>query len=210
MKNRGVLFLVLTALASCAARPPAPSQEIFDESDASTLLVVAKPIVFARERSDVAAHARDYATLVAVEIDISGDYGDYLLLYRWSTVDRRMLPPPDPAGGAMRIVADGRVFNFTPVDRLPVNFAQRRELHMPKHDDVIPRGYKVDAETLRFLATSQELTLRMPQEPLDLPFRLFEDGRRALLEFLKPVFAPPPAGGSRPDGGPPDGSASPR
>jgi hypothetical protein len=194
MKIRAVLLLVLTGLASCASRPPQASQEIFDESDASTLLVTAKPIVFARERSDLAAYARDYATLVAVEIDISGDYSDYLLVYRWSTVDRRMLPPPDPAGGALRIVADGRVFNFNPIDKLPVNFAQRRELHIPKHDDVVPRGYKVDAETLHFIATSQELSLRMPQEPFDTPFKLFEDGRRALLEFLKPAFAPASSG----------------
>jgi hypothetical protein len=200
MKIREVLLLVLvlTASASCASRPPAASQEIFDESDASTLLVVAKPMVFARERSDLAAHARDYATVVAVEIDISGDYSDYLLVYRWSTVDRRMLPPPDPAGGALRIVADGRVFDFKPVDRLPVNFAQRRELHMPKHDDVLPRGYKLDAETLRFIANSEDLNLRMPQEPLDAPFQLFEDGRRALLEFLKPAFAAPTNGAAPP------------
>jgi hypothetical protein len=194
MKTRAVLLLVLTALASCASRPPTASQEIFDESDASTLLVTAKPIVFARERSDLAAYARDYATVVAVEIDISGDYSDYLLVYRWSTVDRRMLPPPDPAGGALRIIADGRVFDFRPIDKLPVNFAQRRELHIPKHDDVVPRGYKVDAEILHFIATSQDLTLRMPQEPFDASFKLFEDGRRALLEFLKPAFAPTSSG----------------
>lgn len=199
MKIRAVLLLVLTALASCASRPPAASEEIFDEADASTLLVTAKPIVFARERSDLAAYARDYATVVAVEIDISGEYSDFLLVYRWSTVDRRMLPPLDPNQGALRIVADGRVFNFNPVDKLPVNFAQRRELHMPKHDDVVPRGYKVDAETLHFIATSEELTVRMPQEPYDAPFKLFEDGRRALLEFLKPAFAPSSSGASRPN-----------
>jgi hypothetical protein len=189
MKIRSVLLMVLTALASCASRPPAASQEIFNESDASTLLVAAKPMVFARERSDLAAHARDYATVVAVEIDVSGDYSDYLLVYRWSTADRRMLPPPDAAGGALRIVADGRVFDFKPNDKLPVNFAQRRELHIPKRDDVVPRGYKVNAEILHFIATSEDLTLRMPQEPFDVPFKLFEDGRRALLEFLKPAFA---------------------
>src|SRR5260370_26883984 len=123
MKIRAVLLMVLTALASCASRPPAASQEIFDESDASTLLVAARPIVFARERSDLAAHARDYATVVAVEVDISGDYSDFLLVYRWSTVDRPMLPPPHPAGGAMRLVADGRLFDSIPLDRLPVNSA---------------------------------------------------------------------------------------
>jgi hypothetical protein len=69
---------------------------------------------------------------------------------------------------------------------------------MPKHDDVVPRGYKVNAETLHFIATSEDLSLRMPQDPLDVPFNLFEDGRGALLEFLKPAFAPPPSSAPSP------------
>ncbi|MDB6083739.1 MAG: hypothetical protein JWN43_1620 [Gammaproteobacteria bacterium] len=190
MVIRAVLILALAVLAACASRPPAASQEIFDEQSASTLLVVATPIVLARERSDVAAHARDYATMVAVEIDISGEYVEYLLLYRWSTVDRRMSPPPDPNAGALRIFADGRTIDLKPMDRLPVNFAQRRELHMPKHDDVIPRGYKVDVALLKFLASSHQLSVRMPQETLDTPFTLWEDGRGALTQFLKRAGAP--------------------
>jgi len=96
-------------------------------------------------------------------------------------VDRRHAAAARPAGGALRIVADGRVFNFNPVDKLPVNFAQRRELHMPKHDDVVPAATRSDPRKnpLHFLAISQDLTLRMPKEPFDTPFTLFEDGRRA-------------------------------
>lgn len=186
-----ILALALTTLASCVIRPRATrSDEIFDEENASTLLVAAKPLVFARQRSDLAAYARDYATLVAVEIDRSGEYSQFLLLYRWSTVDRRMLPPPDPDAGALRILADGRPIDLKPLDRLPVNFAQRRELHVPKHDDVIPRGYKIDPATLHFIANSRELSVRMPQEPLDTPFTLYEDGRNALLQFLQRAVAP--------------------
>ena len=99
----------LTALSACAGlsarasdHKPRDSGEIFDEQSGNTLLVVPKPLVFARERTDVAAHERDYATLVAVEIDQSGKYNDYFLLYRWSTVDRRMSPPPDPQEGELR------------------------------------------------------------------------------------------------------------
>ena len=102
MHIRVALLLALTALASCTTQPPhrptskakSNSTEIFDEQSGSTLSVVAKPLVFARARSDVAAFARDYATLVAVEDDRSGTYTQYLLLYRWSTVDRRMSPLP--------------------------------------------------------------------------------------------------------------------
>lgn len=190
MNIRVALILALTALPSCAARPPARSPELFDEQSASTLLVVARPCVFARERSDVAAHARDYATLVAVEEDRSGEYNQYLLLYRWSTVDRRMSPPPGPEAGEMRILADGRPIDLTPLDRLPVSLKQRRALHVPDHGDAVPRAYRVDSSMLRYIAASRELTLRMPQEPLDTPFTVWEDGRGALMQFLQGAAAP--------------------
>ena len=190
MNIRLALILVLTALPSCAAQPRAPSQEIFDEETASTLLVVSKPMVFARERSDVAAHSRDYATLVAVEDDRSGQYTQYLLLYRWSTVDRRMLPPPDPDAGQLLILADGRTIDLKPLERPPTSLAHARALHVPEHGDVVYRAYRVDSAMLRFIAASHELFVRMPQEPLDTPFALWEDGRSALARFLQGAAAP--------------------
>jgi hypothetical protein len=182
----------LTALSACAGlsarasdHKPRDSGEIFDEQSGNTLLVVPKPLVFARERTDVAAHERDYATLVAVEIDQSGKYNDYLLLYRWSTVDRRMSPPPDPQEGELRILADGRAIDLKPLDNVPVGLSRRRELHMPEHGYVVAHAYPIDVATLRFIAVSREIVVRMPQESLDAPFTIWEDGRSALGRFLE-------------------------
>jgi hypothetical protein len=191
MNMRLALLLVLTALTSCTTGPSrASSAEIFDEQTGSTLLVVAKPLVFARERSDVAAHSRDYATLVAVENDRSGEYVQYLLLYRWSTVDRRMSPPPGADEGELRILADGRTIELKPLERPPTSLAQRRALHVPEHGDIVYTSYRVDAATLHFIAASREISVRMPQEQLDTPFTLWEDGRGALAQFLERA-APP-------------------
>lgn len=195
MNIRLGLLLLLTALASCTTRPleastDKPSAEIFDEQTGSTLLAVSKPIVFARERSDVAAHARDYATLVAVENDRSGEYTQYLLLYRWSTVDRRMSPPPGADEGELKILADGRTIDLKPLERPPTSLAQRRALHVPEHSDIVYQSYRVDSATLHFIAASREISVRMPQEQLDTPFTLWEDGRAALAQFLERA-APP-------------------
>lgn len=191
MNMRLALLLVLTALTSCTTRPSrASSAEIFDEQTGSTLLVVSKPLVFARDRSDVAAHSRDYATLVAVENDRSGEYVQYLLLYRWSTVDRRMSPPPGADEGELRILADGRTIELKPLERPPTSLAQRRALHVPEHGDIVYRSYRVDSATLHFIAASREISVRMPQEQLDTPFTLWEDGRGALAQFLERA-APP-------------------
>lgn len=190
MNIRTAPLLALLALASCTAQTHSGSQEIFDEQSASTLLVVGKPLVFARERSDVAAHARDYVTLVAVEEDRSGNYNQYLLQYRWSTVDRRMSQPPGPDAGAMHLLVDGRPLDLSPLASMPIGVTQRRSFHVPAHSDAVPRAYRVDTATLRFIADSRELSLRLPHETLDMPFTLWDDGRAALHQFLQGTVAP--------------------
>jgi hypothetical protein len=194
MHMRVALVMALTALASCTTQPPhrpvSKSTEIFDEQTGSTLLVVSKPLVFARDRSDVAAHSRDYATLVAVEDDRSGEYTQFLLLYRWSTVDRRMSPPPGPDEGELKMLADGRTIDLKPLERPPTSLEQRQALHVPDHGDIVYRAYRVDSATLHYIADSRDLSVRMPQESLDTPFTVWEDGRGALAQFLQRAAAP--------------------
>jgi hypothetical protein len=183
------LIVAMAVLPACSSVPTAGSREILDEKSGNTLLVVTKPLVFTRERTDVAAHARDYATLVAVEIDISGKYNNYLLLYRWSTVDRRMSAPPDPHAGKLQILAEGRMIELTPITNPPIGLPERRELYVPKHGDFVTHTYQVDTATLRFIASSRTLIVRMPQEQLDMPFKVWEDGRAALVRFAAEAAA---------------------
>jgi hypothetical protein len=179
-----LMMAALAALTACTSLPPPAAGQILDQESGNTLFVVTKPLVFARERTDVAAHARDYATLVAVAVDQSGTFSEYLLLYRWSTVDRRMSPPPDSNAGKLRILADGREIELLPLEQVPLSLSSRPELHGPNHGDAVTRAYKVDLPTLRFIAASRLLAVRMPQESLDTPFGLWGDGRARLAQFV--------------------------
>jgi hypothetical protein len=179
-----LIMAAMMTLVACVSRP-GDVREILDEDTGNTFFVVAKPLVFARERTDVAAHARDYATLVAVAVDESGKFNHYLVMHRWSTVDQRMLPAPNTKTGELRILAEGRSIELLPLDEVPVTLSSRPELHGPKHSDVITRAYKVDLPTLRFIAASTVLAVRLPQEPLDVPFHLWADGRAALADFAE-------------------------
>lgn len=185
MRLTAAVLAALVLLAACDATHPARPREMLDETTGNTVSVVSKPLVFARQRNDVAAYARDYATLVAAEIDQSGTYHDYLLLYRWSTVDRRMSPPPELSAGALRIMAEGRVFNLTPLEFMPTGLEHRRELYVPPHGDIVAHAYAVNADMLRYIAESAALSVQMPEEPLSEPFTLWQDGREALREFAK-------------------------
>ena len=183
-KRLVLLAAALTALAACAAGPP-ETREILDQETGNTFFVATRPLEFARNRTDVAAYTRDYVTLVAVAVNESGKYSEYLLMYRWSTVDRRMLPPPDPNAGELRILADGRTIDLHPLEQVPVSVTSRAQLHEPNHGDAITHAYKMDLPTLRFLAKSQTLALRLPREALDTPFGLWRDGRPDLERFVE-------------------------
>jgi hypothetical protein len=193
-KNLGLISTLIALqlpgwLSGCAAASPGV-REVLDDQNAETLFVATAPLVFARDRQDVAAHAHDFATLTAVDVDKSGQFADYLILYRWSTVDTRMSPPPPADAGHLQIVADGRVIDFDPLDNLPLTVNQRQILHAPAHGVVVTHAYRIDVATLRFIATSREIFVKMPREPLDTPFRLWEDGRGALARFLASTTAP--------------------
>jgi hypothetical protein len=178
--------MTLFALGGCVGSHAPLTREILDEQSGNTLIVVSAPLEFARTRTDVAAHARDYATLVAVEIDRAGSYSDFLLLYRWSTVDRRMSPPPDADQGDLHILADGRDIDLEPLADMPISVEKRQELHVPPHGDPLMHAYPVDGATLRYIASSRRLMVRLPQERFDAPFALFRDGRKALSDFAGP------------------------
>jgi hypothetical protein len=67
----------------------------------------------------------------------------------------------------------------------PIEVAGRADLYYPQHADVVAYGYKVDLATLRFIALSGQIAVRLTQESLDIPFRLREDGRASLARFVR-------------------------
>jgi hypothetical protein len=176
-------LLLVAALQACTALPERGPRELLDERTGATLITAAEPLVFARSRTDVAANARDYATLVGVEADRSGQYAAYLLVYRWSTVDRRVAPLPEPVMGALIAQADGRELNLKPLNPTPAALQGRRDLHAPPTSQWVAWAYGVDLPTLLYIAESSELALRFPDETVPVPFSLWRDGRKALQDF---------------------------
>jgi len=180
-----LIAAALVVLTACIGQRPAATREILDEQTGNTLFVAAKPLMFARERTDVAAHARDYVSLTAVAVNESGKYSDYLLAYRWSTVDRRMSPLPEPSAGELRILADERTIGLEPLPSIPADLVSQAQFRAPNHGDAVVLAYKVDLPTLRFIAASRSLSLRLPREALDTPFGLWRDGRSDLSRFAE-------------------------
>lgn len=181
--HRVAVISLLAAMAACASAPPAP-RALLNENTADTLTIVAEPLLFARLRTVATAAGHDYATLVAVEKDAAGKYTDLLLLYRWSIPSYSASAPAEDNAGQLFIQADEHAIELQPLAQIPIDLSRRKELFLPEHVDVAIHAYAIDLETLRLMAGSHDLTLRLSKEPVDPPFWLWKDGRPALALFL--------------------------
>ncbi len=102
--------LLAVLLATAAPLPAADDSvhEYADETTAATITVATNTLVFAQERSDLAANARDYVTLAPIEINLAGTRSYFWSGYLWSTIDRRDGQPLLAPGDELVLVADGR------------------------------------------------------------------------------------------------------
>jgi hypothetical protein len=203
------VWVLLSLVASCDSRPNTrpdrvaygasnfasdndPSKgpkELLDENSGSTLIVVRRPIVLARSRTDVAANVRDYVTLVVAQEDRAGKYSTWLIVHRWSTVDPRIDTARILGSGSLLLVADGRTVALAPVEQ-PPTFASRGDLLYAPHTSVDTWVYRADLPMLRYVAAAHDLALRFVDDAFPAGYGLWEDGRPELQELLDNAVAP--------------------
>jgi hypothetical protein len=172
-------------LAGCASGPSGPRVSL-DPRTGATFTMVDTPMIFARERRDVAANARDYLTVVAVEINVSGQRHLYLAVHRWSTIDLRS-GETSPEPSVLLLVADGRDITLTSRQdqgaSLPIDATR---LMRPEDADVVTTLYPIDGATLEYIAGSHSLSA-VYSDSFALPFALWRDGRTDLRRMLARV-----------------------
>jgi hypothetical protein len=115
--GRGLALVLAALLAAGCATPESASgeREYLDQVTAATITVGSPTLVFARERPELAVHARDYLTLVPVDVNRAGSHSQYFYGYVWSTLDKRGLAEEATAAWRFDLVADGRRIALTPV-----------------------------------------------------------------------------------------------
>lgn len=111
-----VLALAVAGLAGCATLPDDEPREYLDSRTAATITVGGPALVFARERPELAVNARDYVTLVPIDVNRAGTHTQYYYGYLWSTIDKRRADASAEAVPASRLdlVADGRRIALRP------------------------------------------------------------------------------------------------
>ncbi len=180
--SRWACVVVMTAASlSACVMPPLEPRSVLDERSGTSLTVVDEPVIFARERRDVAVQARDYLTLVAAEINESGRRRLVWIVHQWSTIDARARDFQPTPGAPLLLVADGRDILLNPVDgSIAAEYLDNPALLAPDDADAVTTVYAVDDAILEYVASARHLTASFPESRLTLPFLLWTDGRGAL------------------------------
>lgn len=157
--------------------------EYLDEQTAATVTVVREPIVFARERRDVAARQRDYVTVAAASVNRAGKITYVLVTYFWSTVDTRI-------GGELELpetivlAADDRRIEFRRGSAKSTEQGIALPIHAPPNHKTDPVVFSTDLATLRYLGAARHLELRAGSDDTAPVYDLWDDQRDELTSFV--------------------------
>lgn len=160
--------------------------QYLDETTGATIVAVGRPLVFAHERS---TFGRDLVTVAAAAVDQSGKVSYILVAYFWSTgvpVDRPMAPD------RLILQADGERIGLARLSQSARDAGIGQPVHPPPFGRATPYAYAIDLPTVQRIAASHDLELFLQGDSAPLSYRLLEDGRRSLEDWVRSLGDQPP------------------
>jgi hypothetical protein len=180
------IVAIALALGACVSAPDSVSpSEYLDETTAATITVVAKPLVFAHERPELAAHARDYVTLAAASVNRGGTIEYYIFAYRWSTVDNRNRDAVAPASDNLSITADDRRISPQLAGHSSQEAGVGTAMRAPPGHHWTVNVYRTDVATLGFIAEAHHLAVTAGSAEGPVTYESWDDQRRALRGLVR-------------------------
>lgn len=158
--------------------------EYLDHETAASITGATQPLVFARQRTDLAAHERDYITLTAIEINRSGKRKYFWWGYVWSTIDRRGGERLLGSDDTLVLIADGRPIRLACGNCAPRDEGIAQAPTAPPLRTAIPVLFNADLEVMRYVAQATDLQIELVRAGISEPFQLWKDGRAALTVLV--------------------------
>jgi len=185
-RRAGAVLAVLSAALlawTAGVRAADPVRQYVDEITAATITVAVEPLIFARERTDLAANSRDYVTLTAIEINVQGKRSYFWSAYIWSTIDRRARQPLVAPGDELVLVADGRPIPLRSDAQTLRDLGLGESPTRAPTRTAVPALFAADRESIGYVARAGELRIELIHAGNNDAFVLWKDGRAALRAF---------------------------
>jgi hypothetical protein len=179
--RHAAVAVAMLAVGACASAPSDGTRQYLDERSAATVTVSRESLVFARERPELAVHARDYLTLVPIDVNRMGTHALYFYGFVWSTIDKRGSAASGTGVTQFEIVADGRRIPLVPVTETPRALGLAEQpVRSPSRSAQLLIA-RTDRPTLEFLATAGTIRAAEVRGGVSEAYELWSGNPRALL-----------------------------
>ncbi len=179
-----LLAVMATGLAAVgtldAAGRNAGARHYLDRQTGATITTMDRPLVFARERSSLAVNARDYISLVAIDVNRGGQHQLYWYGYLWTTIDDGGQLSAEAPTTDWLLLADARPIELRRVSTAPRDLGVADPPLAAPVRNATQLMFSADAEALAYLGVASSLALRCA----GTDYTLWRDARENLKGFL--------------------------
>jgi hypothetical protein len=183
---RPVVILLSMLIAACSSSGPLVAERL-DMRTGVTVLNATRPLVFYRDSSGRAAHARDFVYLGPVEVNNMGTSSYYLWLGIWSTMrdDDRFSEQRDGFESIV-LYADGEPLPLEVAGWTPDSIGVSEHVYVKPVASAADAYYRVTIDQVRLIAMARDIELRTGLAYSD-SYRLWDEQSTpsaALREFV--------------------------
>ena len=151
-----VAALLITA---CGGTTPVVSGQL-DPLTGVTVTRATKPVVFYRDRSAQAAHARDYIYLGPVEVNDMGQRNYYIWLGIWGTSDSKDRSTQMDNFESVVVFADGEPLSLDVKGWTPESIGISTSAYVKPVASSTDAYYQVTIDQIRLIAEARDLEIR--------------------------------------------------
>jgi len=159
-KLRCLLAAATFALVvGCSANGSLITQKL-DPVTAVTITYSKSPLIFYRDQSGRAAHARDYVHMAPLEVNRAGTYRYFIWLGIWNTQQLRQSSGPRDGFESIVVLADGEPRMLELSGWTAASVGASEPIYLKPVASSSDAYYEVTADYLRLLAESKEIRIQ--------------------------------------------------
>ena len=186
MTARSLIFaMTLVLLGGCSSSGSRISNKL-DPATAVTITFSDAPLIFYRDESGRAAHARDYVYLGPIEVNKAGTYRYYIWLGIWNTMKTREENVRD-GFETIVLIADGEPLPLEVAGWTADAVGASEPVYLKPVSSAADAYYEVTVDQLRFIAASQDIRVQStgPRGAIYEPWDQQRTAKTNLAEFLR-------------------------
>ncbi len=180
--------VALASLIGCSSTGSLTTQKL-DPLTAVTITFTKSPLVFYRDQSGRAAHARDYIHMAPLEVNRGGTYRYFVWLGIWNTLQDSQTGGPRNGFESIVVIADGEPRGLDLSGWTAASVGASEPIYLKPVASSSDAYYEVTADYLRVLAESSEIRIQS-SGARDTSYEPWDNQERALTslrEFLRDV-----------------------